>query len=678
MVAQIAVKKFKRTQRLHYIGWSSALALSLGLCFATENKFLDALGQTSAILSVGYGLGVAANAERMMKGFDGIDDLVTKQRLELEDKVHKSGLKVQTLADEKSKLEELLANVQTELEDFKANYESRWKAATDKLDDEVQKRVEKAYQGFLAKVKGFKSQHIKKEQYLIEELEKSHEALDIEKMMSQDALLELQAKFEELCTNYDQVLDSYHPELEQIKALFAQQLQSATAERDRIYQELQRYHQAKTFRGTAKGDINGNRLIDFFMLNGIVVDAVNVKSTFGYDEIWVKPRSVTLDPIKALSDAIHLEFELLKAPEFSIDQGCVKITLHNGVREKSETVKAVERPNWLEYVVQNSNHYRIVAPTGSGKSVFLDNLLNCFRLLRKELKVTLLDPKYPFSAWDGHQPDYEGFDECFEGMREIDRALEQRFKEAKLAKAEGKPLPDFDCHLFAIDELEMLIDDARDKDGLKSKAGKLQSELSSVLRKGLKLGRGVTATPGKGMVLAYITQSPLCSRIGLNVDDFDNSTNIWMGDTIAIALERELASRTSNAIFAQLKAEYNKRLEAEDTYFALVKMPNKNPFFAALPKHGEYAKKLQASEQSEDRVELASTHQPQSTPSLQGEGLSSVTTQQPTAPATLIQPPNSSVCCPQCGTFEVKKNGRRGNLQRYVCKDCKHAFTNNN
>lgn len=81
------------------------------------------------------------------------------------------------------------------------------------------------------------------------------------------------------------------------------------------------------------------------------------------------------------------------------------------------------------------------------------------------LRETLLDPKYPFTDWDGVNPQYKGFDACIEGMESLGDAIDERFDLATQAVEAGNPIPDFDAHFWAVDEMEVLVDEARDLDG---------------------------------------------------------------------------------------------------------------------------------------------------------------------------------------------------------------------
>ncbi|MCU0553092.1 MAG: hypothetical protein MUC48_27495 [Leptolyngbya sp. Prado105] len=541
----------------------------------------------------------------------------------------------------------------------------------------LKQTTDENYHHYLAKIKERNAEHRRRERFLLTELES---VVEQHQAQWQDAA----QKYEALLDEYEQVLNSYHPELEQIQNLFNQRMGSLVEERDRVYAQLATYHAAKRFMGSTKADINGNRLIDFFLARGITCDADHCLSHFEYDEVWIRPRGVTPEEMEKHTSSIQLQFELLAKPSFSVDQGCVRVIMRTHTKEKSASTNVIdEKPeNWLEEVVIQSHHYRIAAPTDRGKSVFLDNLINCMKRVHgDEFQLTLLDPKYPFTDWNGHQPDHEGFEECLKAMQGLADQIETRIEQAKTDVKAGRPIRNYPAHLFAIDELELMVDEARAIDNRSRGRGKVQSEVSRILRKGLKVGRGLTTRRGKGILVAYVTQSPLCSRIGLNKDDFDNSTNIFIGENIAIALAQELDDRLPPKQLAYLNKQYELRLERGDQYFALIKSP-KEAFLATLPAPGYFAS-LSLPRLAEfypnnsgDEGDASSTL----------ELLSSGQSDNSSSPSSQSSPtdsdPRNSIQdaqkrqekCPQCASTKFVKNGKKRGIQYYRCSNCRHQF----
>ncbi|MEX0272053.1 hypothetical protein AB3R30_23290 [Leptolyngbyaceae cyanobacterium UHCC 1019] len=262
-------------------------------------------------------------------------------------------------------------------------------------------------------------------------------------------------------------------------------------------------------------------------------------------------------------------------------------------RKRAKEPQVLEaEPDWLLVVAEIGNHFRITGPTDSGKSALADNLVGSLQAVFGTLSVTLADPKYPFTEWTTFQPNFKGSEECLVGVGKLERLVDSRFIQARLDKDAGRAIREFPAELFALDEAEILMDEARLRDDIDPPGrGQLsmQRNLARMLRKGLKLGRGLTKKKGKGLKVLYVAQSPLCSRLGLNRDDFDQSVNIFIGENIPRALEEELKGKVSSTDKEFWLAQYHLRVARGDSYFCLVKMPGKRPFIASMPTPATYA-----------------------------------------------------------------------------------------
>jgi hypothetical protein len=178
-----------------------------------------------------------------------------------------------------------------------------------------------------------------------------------------------------------------------------------------------------------------------------------------------------------------------------------------------------------------------------------------------------------------------------------------------------------------------------------NKKGTVTKSLERAMRTGLKVGRGLTAERGKGIKVLYCTQSPLCSRIGLNRDDFDQSTNIYLGSNIPLVLQDggELASKVPDSKRRQLSREYESRIAAGHKFIMLVRLPNGGDcFLMKAPKPGHFAAEAEALGYSV------------------GQG---------------HQAAEAVVKCPGCGSHDVVKNGKgtKGRFRR-ICKGCGKRF----
>jgi hypothetical protein len=192
-------------------------------------------------------------------------------------------------------------------------------------------------------------------------------------------------------------------------------------------------------------------------------------------------------------------------PEASLNNGRITLTIDvSGVDWEAEA-KAKPDPiveaaiDWLLGIATLGNHFRLTGPTDSGKSALADNLIGALRRVWSDLSLTVGDPKYPFTEWTTFNPDYKGVEQCLRGMELLEHLIDTRFAQATADKAAGKEIREFPAELFALDEAEILMDEARLRDDLNPpKRGELsvQKEVTRLLRKGLKIGRGLTRKRG--------------------------------------------------------------------------------------------------------------------------------------------------------------------------------------
>jgi len=422
--------------------------------------------------------------------------------------------------------------------------------------------------------------------------------------------------------------------LKELEAQMGENFERLWSEREQLYSavvnkamtEAYRLKQPDKTSGATHEELLADKVIDLFHQHGIIVKRPVVEPkphnkfelTFtilpvdpvvnknrGADE----PEYITnlVDAFKLIDTRLH---EGVKAvvpgcesrPKVEMVYGGIKLAIDiSGIdweaqaqeRKRAKEPQVIEAdPNWLLLVAETGNHFRITGPTDSGKSVLADNLVGALRAVFGTLSVTLADPKYPFTEWTTFEPNFKGAEECLVGVGKLERLVDSRFIQARLDKDAGRPIREFPAELFALDEAEILMDEARLRDDIDPPGrGQLsmQRNLARMLRKGLKLGRGLTKKKGKGLKVLYVAQSPLCSRLGLNRDDFDQSVNIFIGENIPRALEEELKGKVSAADKAFWLDQYHMRIERGDTYFCLVKLPGKRPFIATMPLPGTYA-----------------------------------------------------------------------------------------
>lgn len=413
---------------------------------------------------------------------------------------------------------------------------------------------------------------------------------------------------------------------ENFERLWSEREQLYSAVANKAMTDAYKLKQPDKTSGATHEELLADKVIDLFHQHGIIVKRPVVEPkphnkfelTFtilpvdpvvnknrGADE----PEYITnlVDAFKLIDTRLH---EGVKAvvpgcesrPKVEMVYGGIKLAIDiSGIdweaqaqeRKRAKEPQVIESdPNWLLLVAEIGNHFRITGPTDSGKSTLADNLVGALRAVFGTLSVTLADPKYPFTEWTTFEPNFKGADECLVGVGKLERLVDSRFIQARLDKDAGRLIREFPAELFALDEAEILMDEARLRDDIDPPGrGQLsmQRNLARMLRKGLKLGRGLTRKKGKGLKVLYVAQSPLCSRLGLNRDDFDQSVNIFIGENIPRALDEELKGKVSAADKEFWLAQYHMRVARGDEYFCLIKMPGKRPFIATMPVPGTYA-----------------------------------------------------------------------------------------
>ena len=382
------------------------------------------------------------------------------------------------------------------------------------------------------------------------------------------------------------------------------------SQKQRLIEALHSLQQPDRFDGISPDELIGDRIIDYLYQYGIIVRNPTIKplsahkrelsfnvqaiapgydpnDEFSHDLLSAYKR---LNDIKTGLKAIVPNCRTIPTTDLKNSQITVTIDISGIDRDAPKNpIKAVA-PDYLLHVASASNHFRLSGPTDSGKSTLADNLIGALSQTFGGFRVVLLDPKYPFSEWTTFNPNYKGFRDCLNGIAEIGDRVDARLEEAKRLVEQGKPIPDYEPELIAVDELEVLYDEALVLDDYTA-SGKSpsQKKLIQSLRKGLKVGRGLTKAKGNGIKVMYVTQSPLCSRIGLNRDDFDQSSNIWLGENIPRALSEELQGKISTGDRDDCLQQYHLRVNAGEQYVGLFKLPSKRPFIAPLPLPGAYS-----------------------------------------------------------------------------------------
>ena len=303
----------------------------------------------------------------------------------------------------------------------------------------------------------------------------------------------------------------------------------------------------------------GNRLIDYLAKHGSTYGAFHHEREGhnGRLKVWL---AMIDAPLKKANDALEdmeAELKLYAKPTVKVDRGMHLFTLATE-REYAVQKTYLDNLNRLEKDFDLMNHIRLVGGTGSGKSTFLDNLIWLGKLLWPTADMDLLDPKAPYTKWQGGlTPDFKNL-ECVEAIKTISSELQGRFEDAnEIADEFGNDSPEFERYvdslpykLFVLDEAQYLYRIARAEDNKAKPKGTQANTVRDSLLDCLGVGRALKV---KGY---FITQSAKCSKLNMNEDDFDNATSIFLNAAIGNALEGELKGAFASSKIDRVTAEY--------------------------------------------------------------------------------------------------------------------------
>lgn len=664
------LQEFYQKRAKHYLGTAIGASASIVCLVGIRSDVGSFLGYSGLMLSTGYGVAVATANQKMTQWHPQFERSIRQDeaqkweskvvRLESEwqRKVSVTQTELQSLKNalqqakdaiqeyvgvtqKNEALQTQLTAITQKLEHFQNNYEI-----------ELETAIEENWQGYLEKIKTRNSEHRVRERELLGAFK------DIEQKY-QSSLALLVNQYTELIAGYESVIDSFHPELETIKAEFSARMQSVSEERDRVYAILGQYQKPGKFDGSGHAAAVGNQVLEFYLSRDLIADPVkcDYRAT-GHVDVWVKPRTGTVDKYESLARELWISLNLQDSPKFRIDDGAIRVTLHIDPSEGKRTIKDVEEPSpdWFLHAVADCQHIRVTGERDSGKSTLVSNIVDLKLVQNPGCKIKLCNPLYGSKKDRWNIPaTWKSFDEAIDGLAEASALILERNRIGRKAKDAGLPTPDFEPILYIFDEIDTTV----------SVHGKEATEL---------LKNCLTKGTHYDVHIIYLGQSPLCSTLKLNRPDFNHSTNFHLGQNIGRAIDDNptLTEKVKN----HLKHQYELRRAKNDNYVLFCDY-GKNHFLALPPAPNCY--KLEA---------------PQVTDQVQGDEIRTQLERlldnssgdfgaNPTPPQTpentgkfnLGVSGDKAPKCPQCGSFNLHKKGKRGDKQRYLCKDCGKNFT---
>jgi hypothetical protein len=380
-------------------------------------------------------------------------------------------------------------------------------------------------------------------------LEETHQ-LDLEELT--DIQTELEKQLELLPYEYEAAIAAGRAEN-----------QSLQRENQRLYQTIEDYHRPKKLGGAGKAAYNADRLVDFYLAQGIACDAVKAEARGAFDDVWLKPRgAIGLSELSRFSDVLHLEFDLVDKPEFSVSEGCVKLRMKT---EAIATTDKVERklvdpaPDWFKATVLEAKHLRFSGEGESGKSTIVNNVIGVLRSEFPELRVRLADPVWESDSnnWD-FEAEWKGSEESLEALELAAKTVQDRLDGVDQSR---------ELQVFLVDEIDILAED-------------FPEAVPRCIKKVWKQGRHV------GIWLGIIGQSSRVKTIKLLRTDIRNAANFYLGANIPDGI-KDLQLPAD--IESKWLSQYHLRLNQGQQYQTFVVPKRKPAFLAEAPKPGEFS-----------------------------------------------------------------------------------------
>ena len=346
------------------------------------------------------------------------------------------------------------------------------------------------------------------------------------------------------------------------------------------------------FGGTGAADVMGNMVIDFFKSKGYEMLAHET------DPDLDKGLMVSLDaktPIdlktaQQLMGELEVFTKTHSTPQCSYEGRYYRFRLAvNEPFRGACQVKLTSNIDLLEKTVDLANHIRLVGPSGSGKSVFLDNAIWLGRCLWPDAKLDLFDPKYPLTEWSSLKPTVKGAENTVDAVIDIAERMNKRLEDAAEAVDNGGEIPVYPKHILAVDEATVALTEAKRLDNFARKGEKLAVQFGGSLGSLLRLGRALNF---RGY---FISQSGLVSKVGLNDGDFDNAVSVFLNRAIDKALSGELKDVYSPEKLSAIRRELARRRDSGQEFLGLISDPLQDDIYlfeAPLP--GFYLQRFNA------------------------------------------------------------------------------------
>ncbi|MBN3893839.1 MAG: hypothetical protein HWQ41_00585 [Nostoc sp. NOS(2021)] len=445
-------------------------------------------------------------------------------------------------------------------------------------------------------------------------------------------------------------------------------IEALQAEIYHLKQELAEASKPLRFPTTTEQARVGNCIIDYFYRMSICLDAIDWDLLeIGYKLLFHVGRNgsrfISADllnnndapqKIKELSGAINL-------PSFThnVRGGHMVLEIQTRYPEKKKSSLDEISRLWVsaakfEQTVKAWSRVRITGGSESGKSPTAENLAVCI-LKNRSGVAKLFNPQFnslknywTIPVTGTSHPDSE------KGIADLAKKVD--------ARSTGvEPKESFELYIF--DEIDSTMSHTKGKKSI------IGGNVNFIIKQ----------VSHQNLGAIFIGQNANVSEYpGMDRSDWNSAVNLHLGANSKDAItnsnqftssEQEKLKSIANKLteFCEAKnEELGLQYNDPGAYrFALVVEPNKKPYFIELPSFGLYA-------DDENHGLMYGTDEklPETVHSLKplpAKGLL----------GTEISPKSGigGVCCPDCSSFDLRKNGKKLSAQRYVCRSCRRNFS---
>lgn len=424
----------------------------------------------------------------------------------------------------------------------------------------------------------------------------------------------------------------------------SKELESMQHELISLNNKLKELSKPLLFVGTSEPARVGNSIVNHYHEKmGITLDAIDFSSTeIGYKLLFHLSRNNRFIPCDHLNDGNNPDKikELsgsLNAPKFVQSDRSNYVSLEielKRVEKKQLTLEDIRRliepANKFGDVVTRYHNdkptLRVMTRTGGGKGIAVKNLLKHYLENWENWELWLSDPQH------GSSEDYWQCAKVATSPAQANNILEAFADEFDNRKNSLSKFPDLPI-MGIFDECDKSFDK-------KQKA--IISQIWTEIRH-------------RKMKLILIGQSGEVGKQGWQWDEMNNCILMFIGDAIATAIKHSDDLGWSADMKQKIPSIYAK---ASD-FFASIN--------ADIPIKNQHRFCLLISGLKYDFLEIP--------PALDGELINNKSFLASYPYESIAVKENKDLICPKCGSFDVKKNGKIGEKQRYKCSNCSHNFS---